>query len=121
MSAAERYLKMNFLQPYRRDVAFGLSTLVVRGNNLDDDDDSDDLDPTAAAAKQVCTFFNIFFCHLDSTALSPQRKSSYGVDMTHIDGVKKLKSKLSKQVRFFRTALWQALFLDTSAVVFKQS
>ena len=42
MSAAERYLKMNFLQPYRRDVAFGLSTLVVRGNNLDDDDDSDD-------------------------------------------------------------------------------
>lgn len=42
-------------QPYRRDVAFGLSTMVVRGNNLDDDDDSDDLDPTAAAAKQVCT------------------------------------------------------------------
>ena len=36
--------------------------------------------------------------------------------MTHIDGVKKLKSKLSKQVRFFRTALWQALFLDISAV-----
>lgn len=65
-------------QPYRRDVAFGLSTMVVRGNNLDDDDDSDDLDPTAAAAKQ--------------------RKSSYGVDMTHIDGVKKLKSKLSKQL-----------------------
>ena len=58
--SAERYFKMNFLQPYRRDVAFGLSTLVVRGNNLDDDDDSDDLDPTAAAAKQVCTFFNIF-------------------------------------------------------------
>jgi len=65
-------------QPFRRDVAFGLSTLVVRGSGLDDDDDSDELDANAAAAKQ--------------------RKSSYGVDMTHIDGVKKLKSKLSKQL-----------------------
>ena len=62
-------------QPYRRDVAFGLSTFIVRGNNLDDDDSDDDAG--SAAAKQ--------------------RRSSYGIDMTHVDGVKKLKSKFSKQ------------------------
>ena len=51
-------------QPFRRDVAFGLSTLVVRGNNLDDDDDSDELDANAAAAKQVWSltqFYSVDF------------------------------------------------------------